>query len=69
MPSSRRRWSTWAIANSIGMPTLSRITFGAAPVEPRTPVYGNYVCSCPDHALAMAATLCTAAIFTEMGLV
>ena len=37
MPSSRRRWSTTATAISIGMPTWSRITCGAAPVPPRKP--------------------------------
>ena len=35
MPSSRRRWSTAARASSMGMPTLSRMRVGAAPVPPR----------------------------------
>ncbi len=37
MPSSRSRWSTTAIAISIGMPMWSRITAGAAPVPPLKP--------------------------------
>ena len=35
MPSSRRRVSTSASASSMGMPTLSRMRVGAAPVPPR----------------------------------
>src|SRR5450759_1854817 len=37
MPSSRRRWSTTAIAISIGMPMWSRMICGAAPVPPLKP--------------------------------
>ena len=37
MPSSRSRWSTAASASSMGMPTLSRMRVGAAPVPPRKP--------------------------------
>ena len=32
--SSRRRWSTAASASSMGIPTLSRMRAGAAPVPP-----------------------------------
>lgn len=51
----------------MGMPTLSRVCVGAAPVPPRRP--SMTMTSAPDRAmlLAMAAALCTAAIFTRMG--
>ena len=68
MPSSCRRLSTEASASSRGMPTLSRMRAGAAPVPPRKP--STTTTSAPARAapLAMAATLCTAAIFTATGL-
>ena len=67
MPSSRRRLSTAARASSMGMPTLSRVWVGAAPVPARRP--SMTMISAPERAmpLAMAATLWTAAIFTRMG--
>lgn len=66
-PSFRRRLSTAARASSVGMPTLSRVCVGAAPVPPRRP--SMTMTSAPDRAmpLVMAAALCTAAIFTRMG--
>jgi hypothetical protein len=53
----------------MGMPTLSRMAFGAAPVPPRITVDGDDVGPARTMPLAMAAELCTAAIFTETGLV
>ena len=68
MPSSRKRWSMAARASSTGMPTASRMRLGAAPVPPRKP--STTMMSAPVRAmpLAMAAALCTAAIFTATGL-
>ena len=69
MPSWRRRVSTAASASSIGMPTLSRMRVGAAPVPPRKPSMA--IMSAPERAMpdAIAATLCTAAILTMTGFV
>jgi len=52
----------------MGMPTLSRMCLGAAPVPPRKP--SSTMMSAPARAMpeAMAATLCTAATFTATGL-
>ena len=68
MPSWRSRSSTAARASSMGMPTLSRMRLGAAPVPPRKP--SSTMMSAPARAMpeAMAATLCTAATFTATGL-
>ena len=51
----------------MGMPTLSRMRVGAAPVPPRKPSMA--MMSAPERAMpeAMAATLCTAAILTMTG--
>lgn len=67
MPSSRSRWSTAASASSMGIPTLSRIRVGAAPVPPRKPSMA--MMSAPPRAmpLAMAAMLWTAATLTITG--
>jgi len=67
MPSSRRRWSTEARASSMGMPTLSRIMAGAAPVPPRMPSMATMSAPARTIPEAMAATLCTAAILTDTG--
>ena len=67
IPSSRSRWSTAASASSMGMPTLSRMRAGAAPVPPRNP--STAMTSAPERATpeAIAATLWTAAILTMTG--
>ena len=67
MPSSRSRWSTAARASSMGMPTLSRMRVGAAPVPPRKPSMAMMSAPLRAMPLAMAATLCTAATFTSTG--
>ena len=59
IPSSRSLWSTEASASPMGMPTLSRILVGAAPVPPRKPSIA--IMSAPLRAMpdAMAAILCS----------
>ena len=51
IPSSRRRLSTDARASSIGIPTLSRILVGAAPVPPRNPSIA--MMSAPERAIPL----------------
>ena len=67
IPSCLKRSSTLARASSIGMPTLSLILVGAAPVPPLKPSMA--IISAPLLAIpeAIAATLCTAAILTITG--
>ena len=69
MPSCLSLSSTAARACSMGMPRWSRMITGAAPVPPLKP--SIYTISAPALTIpdAMAATLCTAAIFTETGFV
>ena len=52
----------------MGMPTLLRIIVGAAPVPPRRPSMATMSAPARTMPLAMGATLCTAAILTETGL-
>ena len=65
--SSLSLWSTAAKASSIGIPTLSLILVGAAPVPPRKP--SITIMSAPARATpeTIAEQLCTAAIFTATG--
>ena len=51
----------------MGIPTLSRIRVGAAPVPPRKPSMAMISAPLRAMPLAMAATLWTAAIFTITG--
>ena len=51
----------------MGMPTLSRMRVGAAPVPPRKPSMAMMSAPLRAMPLAMAATLCTAATFTITG--
>ena len=53
----------------MGMPTLSLMTLGAAPVAPLTPSRAIMSAPALTMPLAIAAELWTAAIFTETGLV
>jgi hypothetical protein len=57
MPSSLSLWSTLARASSIGMPTLSRILVGAAPVPPLKPSIAIISAPLLAMPLAIAATL------------
>ena len=57
IPSSRSLWSTAANASSIGIPTLSRILVGAAPVPPRKPSMAMISAPLRAIPLAMAAML------------
>ena len=67
IPSSLSLLSTPARASSIGIPTLSRILVGAAPVPPLKPSIA--IISAPLRAipLAIAVMLLTAATFTITG--
>ena len=47
---------------------MSRMRLGAAPVPPRNPSIAMMSAPARATPLAMAATLCTAAIFTDTGL-
>jgi len=67
MPSSRSLWSAEASASSIGIPTLSRILVGAAPVPPLNPSITTISAPALATPEAIAAILCTAAILTETG--
>ena len=55
------------MASSMGMPTLLRMTVGAAPVPPRNPSMATMSAPARTMPLAMGAMLCTAATFTETG--
>ncbi len=67
IPSSRSLRSREDMASSVGIPTLSLIALGAAPVPPRRPSMA--MMSAPARTIpeAIAAKLWTAAILTEMG--
>ena len=51
----------------MGMPTLSRMRVGAAPVPPRKPSMAMMSAPLRAMPLAIAAALCTAAILTMIG--
>ena len=67
IPSSLRRLSTLASASSMGIPTLSLIRVGAAPVPPLKPSIAMMSAPLLAMPLAMAEMLCTAAILTMTG--
>jgi len=67
MPSPRSLRSNEDMASSMGMPTLSRMALGAAPVPPRRPSMAMMSAPALTIPEAMAAKLCTAAILTDMG--
>ena len=68
IPSSLSLESTAARASSIGIPTLSLITWGAAPVPPLNPSIEIKSAPALTMPLAMGAILCTAETFTPTGL-